>query len=63
MLDFTTAVIKHNEIMLKTLLDKATKKPNQEMEKKMTPICCRFVNDVIDKEMNKDSKRVVYNYE
>jgi hypothetical protein len=38
-LDFTTSCIKHNEVMLKTLLDKATKKVNHDQEQKMRPLC------------------------
>ena len=38
-LDFTTSCVKHNEIMLKSLLDKALKKINHEKEKILRPIC------------------------
>ena len=42
-LDFTTSCIKYNEIMLKSLLDKALKKLTNDQEKKYKPICGKFV--------------------
>lgn len=59
-LDFTTSCIKHNENMLKTLLDKATKKVHHDQEMKMKPLCeyyTRFyLEEITRKDKDKHSK-------
>lgn len=47
--------------MLKTLLDKATKKINVDQEKKLKPVCHQFVDYIISKEHGEKPSKIKEN--
>jgi hypothetical protein len=55
-LDFTSACLRHNQLMLQTLLQKAIKKKDLEQEKKMRPLCASYVRSLLSKENKKGKK-------
>jgi hypothetical protein len=48
-LDFTSSCIKYNEIMVKTLMEKAMKKVSKDEESKYKAVCIRYVQLILNK--------------
>jgi len=55
-LNFTSSCIKYNEIIVKTLMEKAIKKVNKDDENKYKGVCTQFVQHILNKEPIKDKK-------